>query len=72
MQERYGDDRRISDWIDERDEIIFAWMGEPVDFLTASELFPYLKDKSFWIKESWDSYKGEDYKEIFKKLKGSI
>lgn len=72
LKERFGDDKRIPGWAGEKDEIIFAWKGTSIDFPTASELFPYLKDKSFWIEESWKTYNGEEYQKIFKKLKGSI
>ncbi len=71
-KKRWNEDKETSRRWDEFDEVIFALCGKPVDFLTACEIFPYLKDKSFWINESWDSYNGEDYKEIFKRLKGSI
>lgn len=71
-KEKWNEDKETSRRWDEFDEVIFAMCGNPVDLLTACEIFPYLKDKAFWVKESWASYNKKDYKEIFKNLKGSI
>ncbi len=71
-KEKWNENKETSRRWDEFDEVIFAMCGKAIDFLTASELFPYLREKRFWIDESWKTYNGEDYAEIFKKYKGSI